>query len=294
MRASRMLALAVGLGLAAPVGLSATHVARAQDLGTSAGSVRLNAIIQDLKPVPRARRGGTYAKKVRRVLVPVRPKASTGYSDGTVVVDRPFVLNYNHTVDLEIFFPFDSAEITPRARLTLDVLGEALSSPDLRDAIYLIAGHTDSRGKADYNQWLSERRAAAAKDYLVRNFPIEPLSLVAVGFGERELFDPDAPAAAVNRRVEVTLIEAAESDAPVVGRLEEEPVALPTPSVDAARAATGNVICDTALVRRSDARPARNGLDDFGGVRTPAECEEAEGASADAEGPLDTNDLIRN
>ena len=298
MRSRRMISLALALS----VGLPAS-VAIAQDLGQTPGTVRLNAIIQDLMPTPRASRQPAYRSKVKRVAVPVRKRLTTTYVDDATVTRR-YVLNYNHSVDLDIFFPFDSAAITPRARASLDVLGEALSSPQLRDAVYLLAGHTDARGKAGYNQWLSERRAAAVRDYLTRNFPIDSTRLVPVGFGEEELLDPDAPNGAINRRVEVTLIEAGVEDAPQVGRVEE-PAAEDTTvvveetvtdeGVPAMAGATGNVVCDTSPAVLSDSRPATNDLDDFGGVRTPVECEDVHDRSADVTAPAGTiNDLIQN
>ena len=291
MRSRRMTALALGLSVVItptmlPSGLGS--VAMAQDLGQSPGAVRLNAIIQDLKPAPRSARTPVYRRKVRRVTVPVRRRATATYTD-VPVISRGYVLNYNHSVDLEIFYPFDSAAITPRAAEALDVLGRALTSPELRSAVYLLAGHTDARGPADYNQWLSEQRALAAKDYLVRNFPIDPDRLVPIGFGERELLDPDAPNAALNRRVEVTLIDTAE-EAPQVGRVdpatapvsEDRGTNIVVTDVAPVGDLTGNVVCDTSPVVLSDSRPALNDLDDFGGVRTPVECEDVHLRTPDA------------
>ena len=70
-----------------------------------------------------------------------------------------------------------------------------------------VAGHTDSRGSADYNQGLSERRAGAVASYLESQGVI-PLRIIAVGLGE------DMPVAdnsnsegqLLNRRVELTLV----------------------------------------------------------------------------------------
>jgi outer membrane protein OmpA-like peptidoglycan-associated protein len=79
-------------------------------------------------------------------------------------------------------------------------------SPELSPYRYLIAGHTDATGGDAYNLDLSRRRALAVRDYLVSAFPIDPHRLVIVGFGFRQLKRPDAPHAAVNRRVETLLI----------------------------------------------------------------------------------------
>jgi hypothetical protein len=48
------------------------------------------------------------------------------------------------TIDLEIRFGPDSAVISPLARMQLEALGRALSSPALKDMTIVIAGHTDT------------------------------------------------------------------------------------------------------------------------------------------------------
>lgn len=111
-----------------------------------------------------------------------------------------------YSVDLEVYFAFDSAALTYRARQDLTALGYALASQQLRPYSYLIAGHTDAKGDAGHNQWLSERRALSVVSFLTSNFPIDPNRLIAVGWGESRLKVPSAPYAAINRRVEVALI----------------------------------------------------------------------------------------
>jgi OOP family OmpA-OmpF porin len=112
----------------------------------------------------------------------------------------------NRSVDLAVYFAFDSAELTYRAREDLAALGYALASQTLRPHSYLIAGHTDAKGDAGHNQWLSERRAESVVRFLIENYPIDPNRLIAVGWGESRLKTPGNPNAAINRRVEVTLI----------------------------------------------------------------------------------------
>jgi outer membrane protein OmpA-like peptidoglycan-associated protein len=106
-------------------------------------------------------------------------------------------------LDLEIYFDFDSSAITPRAVPTLIRLGQALSTDQLKASSFLISGHTDAKGAADYNQHLSEARAAAVKGFLVQNFQVDPLRLISVGYGKEDLKNPNNPEAAENRRVTV-------------------------------------------------------------------------------------------
>ncbi|MGE3708715.1 MAG: OmpA family protein [Hyphomicrobiaceae bacterium] len=107
------------------------------------------------------------------------------------------------TVDIEVYFDFDSAEITDRAVNTLNVLGKALADPRLSTATFLIAGHTDSKGSPDYNRQLSEMRADAVRKYLIANFRIAESRLVSKGYGETQLKFPKRPHALANRRVQI-------------------------------------------------------------------------------------------
>ncbi len=107
------------------------------------------------------------------------------------------------TVDLEVFFEYDSAEITPEAKPTLAKLGQALSSDQLKGPMFLVAGHTDAQGSADYNLGLSNARANSVRAFLVEEFKIAPGQLVALGFGEEQLKNADDPSAGENRRVQV-------------------------------------------------------------------------------------------
>jgi outer membrane protein OmpA-like peptidoglycan-associated protein len=77
-----------------------------------------------------------------------------------------------------------------------------------------IAGHTDNIGVPQYNQTLSEKRAAAVREYLVRVGGVDPTKITAVG--HRDLY-PVAPnqksdgkdnpdGRAQNRRVEINIL----------------------------------------------------------------------------------------
>ena len=87
-------------------------------------------------------------------------------------------------------------------------LGKALTSADLKDRTFILAGFTDAKGSQTYNQGLSERRADAVRQLLSKEYGIEAGNLVTVGYGLSHLKDPANPFAAENRRVQV--INAAE------------------------------------------------------------------------------------
>jgi len=107
------------------------------------------------------------------------------------------------SADLEVYFDYDRADITPAARQTLGPLGQALIDPKLAGNRFVLVGYTDGKGGDAYNQILSERRSAAVKDYLVRTFEIAPERLIAYGRGKSSLKNAADPLAAENRRVQV-------------------------------------------------------------------------------------------
>ena len=107
------------------------------------------------------------------------------------------------TIDLEVYFDYNSAAITTKAEPQLDELGAALSDPRLKGATISIGGHTDGVGGDGFNKKLSERRAAMIKEYLVDNFHLTAAKLRTIGYGKsrpKNKIDPNAPE---NRRVEV-------------------------------------------------------------------------------------------
>jgi OOP family OmpA-OmpF porin len=76
--------------------------------------------------------------------------------------------------------------------------------PDIRIEI---SGHTDSRGKADYNRDLSQRRADAVKVYFIGK-GIDPSRLTTVGYGmDRPIADNTTESGrSKNRRTEFRLL----------------------------------------------------------------------------------------
>jgi len=115
------------------------------------------------------------------------------------------------SIDLEINFDYDSSEISRKAMPGVTELGKALSSPDLKGSVFLVAGHTDGKGGDEYNQGLSERRAEAIKRYLVQKFGLAAENLVTAGYGKTQLKNSGDPFADENRRVQVVNMEAKEA-----------------------------------------------------------------------------------
>lgn len=104
-------------------------------------------------------------------------------------------------------FEFDSPQIREKDRELLSrIAGVLLSSHGYR--LY-VDGHTDDQGPAIYNKDLSQRRAAAVRDYLVAaGIPKEVVE--ARGFGESNprVEGTGQEARRANRRVEIGLVDA--------------------------------------------------------------------------------------
>lgn len=101
-----------------------------------------------------------------------------------------------------IEFAYDSADLRSDSEPVLAELFRGLQSEST--AAIVIEGHTSSEGSTEYNQALSERRAAAVRaDLLRRGLPAERLR--AVGIGEARPIAPndDESGRAINRRVEI-------------------------------------------------------------------------------------------
>ncbi|MCT8974544.1 OmpA family protein [Microbaculum marinisediminis] len=105
--------------------------------------------------------------------------------------------------DVEILFDFDSDIIKPESYRILGAMADALHHPVLVGDQFLIVGHTDAKGKREYNLGLSQRRADAIRNALVSYFKVAPNRLRAFGLGEEQLKDPANPEGGINRRVQL-------------------------------------------------------------------------------------------
>jgi outer membrane protein OmpA-like peptidoglycan-associated protein len=117
------------------------------------------------------------------------------------------------TLPGDVLFDFDRAEIRPDAEPVLAQLAELIAENGPSGVE--ITGHTDSRGSEDYNQALSERRADAARNYLVDALGLDVGLFTTQGRGELEPVaanerpdgrdDPEGRQ--LNRRVEFLLLD---------------------------------------------------------------------------------------
>ena len=102
-----------------------------------------------------------------------------------------------------ILFDTGSDDIKPESAPVLKEIGDMLKQHS--DLKIEIDGHTDNVGGAASNQTLSEKRAAAVKGYLVKNYQIGATRLSSKGFGaSKPVASNDTPdGRQQNRRVEL-------------------------------------------------------------------------------------------
>ena len=107
------------------------------------------------------------------------------------------------SIDLEVYFDFNSDEVNASSEDTVKALGQALTHPSFAGSNFIVAGHTDAKGGDDYNRELSERRAAAVRRLLIERNQLSESRLLAVGYGEEQLKNSSLPGADENRRVQI-------------------------------------------------------------------------------------------
>jgi outer membrane protein OmpA-like peptidoglycan-associated protein len=102
-----------------------------------------------------------------------------------------------------IYFDTGSDGIRQESAPTLKEIGTMLK--EHAELKLTIEGHTDNVGKPETNQTLSEKRAAAVRQYLIDNYQIDGSRLEAKGLGQTKPVGPNdsAEGRQQNRRVEL-------------------------------------------------------------------------------------------
>lgn len=109
----------------------------------------------------------------------------------------------------DVLFNFDKADLLPKARDTLKQAAGVIR--DKAKGTVRIAGFTDAKGDANYNQKLSERRANAVRDWFVTKEGLQNVKFATEGFGKQRPVAPntkpdgsdDPEGRQKNRRVEI-------------------------------------------------------------------------------------------
>lgn len=98
-----------------------------------------------------------------------------------------------------VFFEYDSAQLSSEGQQTLE--RQAAWLKEHNDVDITVEGHCDERGTREYNLALGERRAAAAKKYLVGlGIPASRISTISYGKERPAVVGSDESAWSQNRR----------------------------------------------------------------------------------------------
>lgn len=121
-----------------------------------------------------------------------------GYLQSTFPVSKSRERKVNITADLtpvdvlivgnevklkDIYFEYNKSNITPEGAAELDKLVSLMKS--MPNMVIMAKAHTDSRGSAEYNMALSDRRAKAMAQYVISK-GIDASRLSGKGYGESE------------------------------------------------------------------------------------------------------------
>jgi outer membrane protein OmpA-like peptidoglycan-associated protein len=108
------------------------------------------------------------------------------------------------TFDSGILFAVNSSDLTTAAKSNIAKLATILNK--YPDTHILVEGHTDSTGTAEYNQKLSERRAASVTTH-TSSLGVVADRFQTVGYGEMQPVMSNSTAAGrqANRRVEIAI-----------------------------------------------------------------------------------------
>jgi outer membrane protein OmpA-like peptidoglycan-associated protein len=130
--------------------------------------------------------------------VPAQPPSPPTQQPAAKVIDK---------LTLRVNFDVDKAVILPGDKAALDKAVDFVKK--YPDAEIELDGYTDDSGTEAYNQKLSEKRAEAVKEYLIREAGVDPSRISAIGRGESNPVADNntAEGRAQNRRVEILILQ---------------------------------------------------------------------------------------
>ena len=181
---------AIGVGGGAAVGAG---------IGAIAGNTALGSIIG-------AAVGGTAGALIGKKMDKQKKELEASLPEEAVVETINEGEALRVTFDSGILFATNSSTVSAASKSALRNLATSLNANP--DTDIKIVGHTDSTGKVDYNQTLSEKRAKSVYDYLMEDQGISSTRMTFEGKGIHEpVADNATPEGrAKNRRVEILIL----------------------------------------------------------------------------------------
>lgn len=106
----------------------------------------------------------------------VQPLIQQPMAEATSVLREPA------RIELQVLFDNDKAIIKPEYFSEVATVADFMKQ--YANSVAVIEGHTDNHAGDDYNQQLSERRAAAIEQMLIRKYGIDANRIRSIGYGE--------------------------------------------------------------------------------------------------------------
>jgi OOP family OmpA-OmpF porin len=131
---------------------------------------------------------------------PAAPAAPT--APAPAARPAPSSVKQSVVIQADALFDFDKSVLRPDGKKSIDDALAKLRGVDVE--MVIATGHTDSVGSDAYNQKLSERRAAAVKDYLVsKGIPAAKVTTIGKGESQPVATNKTAEGRQKNRRVDI-------------------------------------------------------------------------------------------
>ncbi|MDR2902020.1 MAG: peptidoglycan-associated lipoprotein Pal [Lactobacillales bacterium] len=111
---------------------------------------------------------------------------SGGWNDDVNISDlqsTDITSKFNNAVNAVVYYPFNSSDLTGEAKSYLTEQADWLKNN--QRALIVIEGRCDERGTREYNLALGERRANAARSYLVAK-GVNPNRIRTISYGKEK------------------------------------------------------------------------------------------------------------
>lgn len=154
----------------------------------------------------------TFRKNDFKTANMIRNGTAQGFAEQTAATEAlrgrmGDIDKYNVKGTANVYFDTGKAALSPSAKA--DLCATATQADGINNALMLVVGYTDSVGSEEYNQTLSEKRAAAVINYLQQACRWKPYRMLTpTGMAESDpLADNETPEGrAQNRRVSVNIL----------------------------------------------------------------------------------------
>ena len=155
--------------------------------------------------------GITSCKQQAIMVNPGAVVSKDGTDDGLKNVKGEFIdatrtdEGIKFTLSSDLLFPTNSSYLTDKAKVELSKLSKLLINDTSKKV--RVDGHTDATGTEEYNQWLSEKRAASVKKFLEdAGVSSSRISTKGLGQGNPVADNKTPEGRQQNRRVEVIIL----------------------------------------------------------------------------------------